>query len=162
MNKNNLKKMIILSVLSVVIMFGDIFRISTYANSARMDWRGVDRVGAVVKGEDCPIEVEDEQLTFDLSGFPYTSYGSNEEFLEYKGKVTAKYTFYNPADYKVTAKLVFPFGMYPDYGYYAYDSSKGIESISNDTSKFDILVNDKEITKTLRHSFNDDGEFAID
>ena len=156
------KRIAILFVMLAAIMCGYIFKTNTYANSARRDWRGVDRAGVVVKGEDCPIEVLDEKLTFDLPEFPLVSYETAEKFLEYKGKVTAKYTFYNPADYKVTVKLVFPFGKYPDYGYY-YDSSNNTEAPSNDIDKFDILVNDKKITKTLRYSFNDSYyDFDID
>ena len=162
MNKKNRKKIGILFILLLGIIFGDIFKINIFANSARMNWKGTDRTGAVVKGEDCPIEVEDEQLTFDLPEFPNISYENNDKFLEYKGKVTAKYTFYNPADYKVTATLVFPFGKYPDYGYY-YDSSKMTDAPPNDTDKFDITVNDKKITKTLRHSlYSEDDIFDID
>jgi len=40
--------------------------------------------------------------------FPRNYYSTAEEFLAYTGHVTAEYTFYNPADYTVTATLVFP------------------------------------------------------
>ena len=74
------------------------------------------------------------------------------DFLKYNGKVTAKYTFYNPADYKVTAKLVFPFGYYPEYGPDEYDEKNQVYKRIDDTAKFDIKINDKEIKKNLRHS----------
>ena len=81
-----------------------------YANSAQRHWSGTDVTGAVVTGEDCPIVVERELLTFDVQEFPEQYYPDTDSFLAYTGKVTAEYTFRNPADYTVTATLVFPFG----------------------------------------------------
>lgn len=89
--------------------------ISVWANSAQTYWEGADSAGAVITDENCPIVVEHELLTFDISDFPQNDYGSEEECLDYSAKVTAQYTFYNPADYTVTAKLVFPFGNLPSY-----------------------------------------------
>ena len=100
----------------ILFLASDIFKLTALANSARRIWYGVDMTGTVVKGENCPIEVEDEQLTFDISEFPNSYYEKKGDFLKYNGKVTAKYTFYNPSDYKVTAKLVFQLGYYPEYG----------------------------------------------
>lgn len=67
--------------------------------------------------------------------------------------MTAKYTFYNPSDYKVTAKLVFPFGYYPEYGPEEYGEENQVYKRIDDTTKFDIKINDKKIKKTLRHTF---------
>lgn len=76
--------------------------------------------------------------------------------------MTAKYTFYNPADYKVTAKLVFPFGYYPEYGPDEYDEKNQVYKRIDDTAKFDIKINDKEIKKNLRLSlYNSDYDFDI-
>jgi len=136
----------------ILFLASDIFKLTALANSARRIWYGVDMTGTVVKGENCPIEVEDEQLTFDISEFPNSYYEKKGDFLKYNGKVTAKYTFYNPADYKVTAKLVFPFGYYPEYGPDEYDEKNQVYKRIDDTTKFDIKINDKEIKKTLRHT----------
>ena len=136
----------------ILFLASDIFKLTALANSARRIWYGVDMTGTVVKGENCPIEVEDEQLTFDISEFPNSYYEKKGDFLKYNGKVTAKYTFYNPSDYKVTAKLVFPFGLYPEYGPVEYDEKNQICKRIDDTAKFDIKINDKEIKKTLRHT----------
>ena len=136
----------------ILFLASDIFKLTALANSARRIWYGVDMTGTVVKGENCPVEVEDEQLTFDISEFPNSYYEKKGDFLKYNGKVTAKYTFYNPADYKVTAKLVFPFGCYPEYGPDEYDEKNQIYKRTDDTAKFDIKINDKEIKKTLRHT----------
>ena len=146
----------------ILFLASDIFKLTALANSARRIWYGVDMTGTVVKGENCPIEVEDEQLTFDISEFPNSYYEKKGDFLKYNGKVTAKYTFYNPADYKVTAKLVFPFGYYPEYGPDEYDEKNQVYKRIDDTAKFDIKINDKEIKKNLRHSlYNSDYDFDI-
>ena len=146
----------------ILFLASDIFKLTALANSARRIWYGVDMTGTVVKGENCPIEVEDEQLTFDISEFPNSYYEKKGDFLKYNGKVTAKYTFYNPADYKVTAKLVFPFGYYPEYGPDEYDEKNQVYKRVDDTAKFDIKINDKEIKKNLRHSlYYSDYDFDI-
>ena len=146
----------------ILFLASDIFKLTALANSARRIWYGVDMTGTVVKGENCPIEVEDEQLTFDISEFSNSYYEKKGDFLKYNGKVTAKYTFYNPADYKVTAKLVFPFGYYPEYGPEEYDEENQVYKRIDDTAKFDIKINDKEIKKNLRHSlYYSDFDFDI-
>lgn len=137
----------------ILFLASDIFKLTALANSARRIWDGVDMTGTVVKGENCPIEVEDEQLTFDISEFPNSYYEKKGDFLKYNGKVTAKYTFYNPSDYKVTAKLVFTFGYYPEYGPEEYGEENQVYKRIDDTTKFDIKINDKKIKKTLRHTF---------
>ena len=146
----------------ILFLASDIFKLTALANAARRIWYGVDMTGTVVKGENCPIEVEDEQLTFDISEFPNSYYEKKGDFLKYNGKVTAKYTFYNPADYKVTAKLVFPFGYYPEYELDEYDEKNQVYERIDDTAKFDIKINDKEIKKNLRHSlYYSDFDFDI-
>ena len=146
----------------ILFLASDIFKLTALANSARRIWYGVDMTGTVVKDENCPIEVEDEQLTFDISEFPNSYYEKKGDFLKYNGKVTAKYTFYNPSDYKVTAKLVFPFGYYPEYGPDEYNEENQVYKRIDDTAKFDIKINDKEIKKNLRHSlYNSDYDFDI-
>ena len=157
-----MKNKVILVAFAILFFIGDLFRLTAYANSARRIWYGVDMTGTIVKGENCPVEVENEQLSFDISEFPQSYYEKKGDFLKYNGKVTAKYTFYNPADYKVTAKLVFPFGYYPEYGPDEYDEKNQVYKRIDDTAKFDIKINDKEIKKNLRHSlYNSDYDFDI-
>ena len=85
------------------------------ANSAQTQWEGVDSAGAIVRDGGSPIIVEKELLTFDIQEFPGNHYSDLDSYLAYSGKVTAEYTFYNPADYTVTATLLFPFGCEPMY-----------------------------------------------
>ncbi len=121
------------------------------ANSARTYWRGVDAMGATVMEEICPVEVERELLTFDLTELYQHSYETKEEFLSYSGKVSAEYTFHNPADYTVTAKLFFPFGA---IGFGTYEDENGIDRSNIDIGKYGITVNGTEIEKRVRHTLD--------
>lgn len=100
-----------------VLLLSAVFIQPTHANSAQRHWSGTDSTGALVKEKNCPLVVDKELLTFDVQEFPKNYYNSTEEFLTYTGKVTAEYTFRNPADYAVTATLVFPFGNLCRYYY---------------------------------------------
>lgn len=116
------------------------------ANSAQTHWSGVDSAGAIVRQERSPVVVEKELLTFDVQEFPDNHYSDLDSYLAYSGKVTAEYTFYNPADYAVTAKLLFPFGSEP-----AYISN---EYYGRDVEKYDILIDGKPIEKTMRYTLS--------
>lgn len=117
---------------------------TAFANSAQKSWRGSDSYGAIITDAECPMVVESELLTFDIPDFPKPN-GSNDD---YESSVTARYTFYNPADYTVTAKLEFPFGEKPYYSI-------------QDLDKYDITVNDNAIPKTVRHTLMGGGVFKL-
>ena len=121
------------------------------ANSAQSHWSGTDRTGALIADEICPLEVQGEKLTFEVQEFPRNYYSTAEEFRSYTGYVTAEYTFYNPADYTVTATLVFPFGAVPDYGNF-YDDQLETSSWGVDVDKYDITVDGTAVEKRLRHT----------
>lgn len=121
------------------------------ANSAQSHWSGTDRAGAIITDETCPLEVEGEKLTFEVQEFPQNYYHTAEEFLSYTGRVTAEYTFCNPADYTVIATLVFPFGAAPDYGYY-YDSETGAYIWGADGDKYAVTVDGAAVEKRIRHT----------
>lgn len=140
--------------LSLVIAFILAFAtIPASANSAQTYFFGSDSMGAILTGES-PIVVEHEELTFQIPGFPESYYESFEDFMRYNSFVSASYSFYNPSDYTVTAKLLFPFGARPNYGY-------GGE-LQADTEKYGVLVNGERIESTLRHSFSRFGEFDLE
>lgn len=124
---------------------------TAFANSAQTYFQGITPSGAVVTGEQSPIIVQQENLTFDLQEFPKEYYREEAEYLAYTGKVTAEYTFHNPADYDVTAKLAFPFGQTPDYGY-SYHPDTEQRVYAADAEKYDILVDGEPIEKTVRHT----------
>lgn len=128
-----------------------LFPLPAAANSAQTQWSGTDAAGAIVTEESCPLVVEHEQLRFALSEFPESAYQTAAEFLAYSGSVTAEYTFYNPADYTVTATLVFPFGAAPDYGA-IYDPDTDTRCYDMDTEKHLVTVNGTAVPRTLRHT----------
>lgn len=131
-------KHIISLVLCAVLSF--LISGTAFANSAQKWWTGADSYGTIVTDTECPVVVESELLTFDIPDFPAT-YPDTEHFLAYSANVTAQYTFYNPANYTVTAKLEFPFGLLPEYA-----------GNNDDLNKYDITINGSAIKKTVRHT----------
>lgn len=157
-----MKKLITLAVASVCVLSFSLLAVPASANSAQTQWRGTDATGAIVTGEDCPLVVEHELLTFDIAQFPESHYREVSDYLSYTGKVTAEYTFYNPSDYSVDATLVFPFGAIPDYGH-LQDNETGKRLLYSDTEKYDITVDGAAIEKTLRHTLTFWGDqFELD
>ena len=145
-----MKKLLSLTLSTLLVLTP----MTAFANSAQTHFRGISPVGTMVTDEQSPIIVQHEQLTFDLQEFPLEHYAEEAEYLAYSGKVTAEYTFHNPADYDVTAKLAFPFGQAPDYGY-AFTAV--------DAEKYDILVDGKPIESRVRHTlFYRGEEFALE
>lgn len=156
-------KLKVITVIFTVLLLSAVFIQSTHANSAQRHWSGTDSTGSLVKDKNCPLAVDKELLTFDVQEFPKNYYNNIEEFLAYTGKVTAEYTFRNPADYTVTATLVFPFGNLPHYGEYIYDSYTGKHAAALETDRFGVAVNGKLIKATVRHTLKDRGTpFSLD
>ena len=153
----------VITVIFTVLLLSAVFIQPTHANSAQRHWSGTDSTGALVKDKNCPLVVDKELLTFDVQEFPKNYYNSIEEFLAYTGKVTAEYTFRNPADYAVTATLVFPFGDLPHYGEYIYDPPTDKYTVASDTEKYGVKVNGELIEATVRHTLKDRGTpFSLD
>ena len=130
---------------------------AAFANSAQTYFQGISPTGTMVIGEQSPIVVEQEQLTFDLQEFPLEHYAEEEAYLAYSGKVTAEYTFHNPADYDIRAKLAFPFGQTPDYGY-SFNPDTDQRVYAPDGEKYDVLVDGEPIESTVRHTLFYRGE----
>ena len=143
------KKMFCLITSALIIALTSI---SASANSSQMYWSGQSGSSTIIKDEKSPLIVESELLTFDLQEFPKNYYSSTEEFENYSGKVTAKYTIKNPTDKDVTARLAFPFGTMPAYDFSEEFNFQEIPKMYDD--KYKISVNGKEIDKTLRHTFS--------
>lgn len=122
------------------------------ANSAPSYWEGVSASGVLTTDGECPLVVEHETLTFDIETFPSNHYSSIEDYLAYDASVTAEYTFYNPSDMTVTAKLLFPFGINPQYGE-IYDSDKRDYFTPDNASEYGAQVNGTAVQTTVRHSY---------
>ena len=140
-----MKKFLSLTLITLLLLTPT----AAFANSAQTYFRGISSTGTMVTGEQSPIIVEKELLTFDLQEFPLEHYAEEEAYLAYNGKVTAEYTFHNPADYDITAKLAFPFGQTPDYAYGFFGA---------DGEKYEILVDGAPIERNIRHTLFYRGE----
>ena len=134
------------AALACVFLLSAMLIVPASANSAQTQWEGVDSAGAIVRDGGSPIIVEKELLTFDIQEFPDNHYFDLDSYLAYSGKVTAEYTFFNPADYTVTATLLFPFGCEPMYATNEY--------YSKDTEKYDILIDGQPVEKVMRYTLS--------
>ena len=151
--KENVKKRtvkILSAIAAALIIAATPNGVYASANSAQSYWRGVDATGAMITGENCPIEVTAETLTFDIGEFPQNYSSVDYDKTEYSAKVTAEYTFYNPTDMDVTATLVFPFGSQPDYELPDEDDDQG-----SDAYKYDITLDGKAIEKKIRYTITE-------
>lgn len=154
-----MKKMISFTLSLLISLTALLIPIS--ANSAPTHWTGVDVAGATVTDRNCPIEVTREVLTFDLAEFPKDYYHNRHEYLAYTGRVTAEYTFSNPTDLTVTARLVFPFGNQPDYAGYVYDEKTQSYVTNADTEKYELTLNGQAIEKKIRYTLNTSRQFNL-
>ena len=151
------KKTAIACLISAILVaagtVGTTGQITAHANSAPPYWRGTTATGAIVTGEQCPIEVEHELLTLDIPVLPQTSYSSQDEFEKYSASVTAEYTFYNPTDMDVEMELAFPFGTRPEYAYAGYDSETRESEYFDDTARYQITADGKAVEREVRHTY---------
>lgn len=125
------------------------------ANSGPTEWTGTNLTGVSFTGEQCPLVVLEETLTFDISELPlaYWEYRENPEiFSAYNASVTARYVFHNPTDADVTATLLFPLGDRPQYG-----PGSGI-----DLTKYGVWTDGVSVEMELRHTFVDGMAFSMD
>lgn len=128
--------------------------ITAHANSAQTFWVGQDVFGAYVTDENCPVVVQGEKLTLSIPEFPYNHPTELENLESYDAKVTAEYTFYNPADYDVEMTLAFPFGKNP-YSYFVYYDAEREEYVDyDDTAKYKITSDGMEIGRNIRYTLS--------
>lgn len=151
----------IISLIITVLLFTTCFSVCAFANSAQTWWAGTDASGVIITDGDCPVTVKNEFLTFNIPQFPESYYRDNDGMTDYSSSVTAQYTFYNPSDYDVKIKLYFPFGNKPMYFYEYYDPDTGNYISYDDTSKYEILLNDTPVEKKLRYTL-DTGSFETE
>lgn len=152
---NNAKKKnfgIVKRRIAVIILFFTavfhLFPMGVWANSAVKEWSGTDASGVAAVDKSCPVTVKNEKLTFDIPSFP--SNYSEDDFSEYRSSVTARYEFYNPTKYEVTAVLAFPFGVAPEY------RGDGDYHSHMDTSRYGVKINGETAeVLSLRHTYFD-------
>ncbi|MBE5751255.1 MAG: hypothetical protein E7357_02460 [Clostridiales bacterium] len=122
---------------------------SVSANSAAPTISGTSASGEVLfTDENCPLQVKKENLTFEIGEFPGLGFSSAESLLSYSANFTAEYTFYNPTDYDLTAKMVFPIGKLPEYAgdYYSKETF-------DDTKNYAVMINGETVEKKLRYTW---------
>lgn len=107
-------------------------RFHAEANSAPPYWEGTDAAGAIVKGENCPVVVEKENLTLNIKTLPK---GGNIELGEYSAEAIAEYSFYNPTDLNVDMTLLFPFGVFPSYAPEAVNENKSAITVNGENAE---------------------------
>lgn len=147
-----IKKLFAYVTVTITVMCGIVgnsFVEVALANSAQSHFFGVSATGAILTDEESPIVVEHETLHFDISDFPKSS-GQEKG---YDASVTAEYMFYNPSEYTVTARLVFPFGNKPDYSTRVYNEETDSYVDAEYTKQYGITVNDKVIEKKNRYTY---------
>ncbi len=112
-------------------------------------WKGSDASGLILTEEDCPLIVEHEELTVRIPEFPKCG-GNEEDFKGYSAAAEARYTFYNPESYTVSAKLLFPFGANPSY-------APQIQTVSEPV----VTADGKKVDFGFRHTYRN-GEDDLD
>lgn len=124
-----------------------LFSVSCLANSMPSRWLGSDTSEVIITDGECPLQVEKELLTFHLDSLPEDYYGDKESLAGYDASVTAEYTVYNPADYEITATLLFPFGFIPDY--IDFESAVWYE---HQSGSCEVRLDGTVIPATVRHT----------
>lgn len=122
------------------------------ANSALMFWSGSEGSDVYMMSENCPVKVSHEKLVFNVNQLPDRGYATPEAFNALDSSVTAIYSFHNPADYDVSARLYFPIGRIPDY-------APGIRHLSFE--RYQIRTDGRETNYQLRYYYPN-GDFKIE
>lgn len=117
------------------------FVLPASANSAQDKWSGRDESGVLTVDGDCPLVVEHETLTFNLQEFPTYYLPSQEEIASYSGRVSAEYTFHNPSDMTVTAKLAFPL-------------TETFQTYPREFTEYQITVDGQTVDSEIRHTLS--------
>ena len=140
-----------LSCILILLLSVASFR-TVSANSAQSYWEGTDASGQIITEGDSPLQIESEDLTFEIHQFPESSIGTSSELSEYQDHVVAEYRLSNPSEYTVTARLFFPYGHVPSYIH--IQDENGDPLFFPDSSSHEVTVDGQSIEYTLRHSYS--------
>ena len=136
MSKTVKKTVCMVLLIATIILGTDV----VWANSVLTGWQSIS-MNSEPTGTQCPLEVQKEQIIFDISEFP-TDLNQN-----YDNCVTIVYTVHNPTDTAVKAKLFCPLGMAWEYEKYRF----------GDTEKYGVFADGTPVKAVLRHFYVHDG-----
>lgn len=155
------KKRFCIGISLLCLLTAVVLLLPASANSAQTWFEGQDSTGAFMpEGSESPIVVEGERLIFDIPHFPVL-HGNVQDNAEYAARVTAEYTFYNPSDYTVTSRLLFPFGQKPYYMDDAFDPETGEHVPFDDTAAYAITLDGETVERRVRHTLGDGWSFDL-
>lgn len=137
MKKIRLKSLV--CALAALAVSGSALVAPAFANSAAPWESGVTANGVTIVNESSVLEVESENLTFDIANLPKEL----KEGEEYNAQVTAEYSFYNPTENTITTKMAFPIGETPDY----------VDVINVKPIENPITVDGQPIGYSIRHTY---------
>ncbi|MDY2880445.1 MAG: hypothetical protein SOT34_05895 [Candidatus Borkfalkiaceae bacterium] len=152
MKKNRLSTYSSLFVAGMISL-APLFPTAASANSAQTWFEGTNAAGVVMMtGTESPVVVERELLTLDIPDLPPdpTYYYEEDRRASFDASVSAEYSFFNPSDYTITVRLLFPFGRLPSY---PYDFSDG-EEVWSDIEKYTVTADGAPVETTVRHSLS--------
>lgn len=141
-----MRKARIISLISVMLLVL-LLPLNVSANSAIKYFTGSDQYGVFITDEDCPVEVTEEKLEFNIINKENIDFRNPQFYDDYNNNVIASYTFHNPSEMNIEATLLFPFGSVP-----SYVPASAVGNTFFDTEKYDITVNGEEIEKQYRIS----------
>ncbi len=142
----------IFKITALIMVLFSVINISAFANAGPGYLSAVNKGGVYIELDDCPIEVEKEILTFDVNTPPDPFLSAKEIVKNYNDKFTAEYTFYNPTEYDITAKVYFPLDCGASY---TRDFVKGTGIIDYlDFDKYSVKLDGKDISATVRNTYS--------
>ena len=145
-----MKKRIFTVFITVFMIFN--MGVTAFANAGPGYLSGGNKGGVYIELENCPIEVEKEILAFNIDTPPDPFLTPKEILENYNDKFTAEYTFYNPTEYDITAKVYFPLDCSSSY---TRDFVKGTGVIDYlDFDKYGIKLDGKDISATVRNTYS--------
>ena len=103
-------------------------------------YEGAYASGAIVKENECPVIVEKESLTLNISSLPSVT---DKDSLAYcAGEAEINYLFYNPGDTAYKMTLLSPYDMIPSY------MDGAVETVS-----FSAFINQNSVNGNIRHTY---------
>ena len=150
------------ALLCAALLIGSVLpALTASANSFPKIWKGLTHSGALLQGDDCPIEVKSETLTLSVPDFPRAFDPDPEFWKGYQSEMRAEYTFYNPTQETVEVKLAFPCGPMPDYAL-EREGKLTPDELTAYHEKYGAYVNGEKIETAARYSlYQDTQEFDV-